>query len=206
MPNSTNTRYNIVLIEPSVIVQQGIKSLLKNSEVFYITHVFQDFHTYENTPISSVYQIVMLNPSLVNNYKQYSAKSLFAKHPGVIVVGFVYNYSDIDTLESFDGILNLYMTEGQLVKKLVKIIENQENNNSSKSADNVDLTEREQEILVSVAIGLTNKEIADKHNISVHTVMSHRKNISRKIGIKTVSGLTIYAIFNNLISEEDLKQ
>ena len=61
------------------------------------------------------------------------------------------------------------------------------------------LSEREKEILVSVAQGLLNKEIADRHNISINTVITHRKNITRKIGIKTVPGLTAYAILNNLI-------
>ena len=62
-----------------------------------------------------------------------------------------------------------------------------------------DLSDREKEILVSVAKGLINKEIADKYNISIHTVISHRKNITRKTGIKTVAGLTVYALLNNLI-------
>ena len=62
-----------------------------------------------------------------------------------------------------------------------------------------ELSDREKEILVSVACGLLNKEIADKHNISIHTVISHRKNITRKTGIKTVAGLTVYAILNGLI-------
>ena len=62
-----------------------------------------------------------------------------------------------------------------------------------------ELSDREKEILVSVAQGLLNKEIADKHNISINTVITHRKNITRKIGIKTVPGLTAYAILNNLI-------
>lgn len=62
-----------------------------------------------------------------------------------------------------------------------------------------DLSEREKEILVSVAQGLLNKEIADRHNISINTVITHRKNITRKTGIKTVAGLTVYAILNNLI-------
>ena len=61
------------------------------------------------------------------------------------------------------------------------------------------LSDREKEILVSVAQGLLNKEIADKHCISINTVITHRKNITRKIGIKTVAGLTAYAILNNLI-------
>ena len=62
-----------------------------------------------------------------------------------------------------------------------------------------ELSEREKEILVSVARGLINKEIADKHNISVNTVITHRKNITRKTGIKTVAGLTVYAILNGLV-------
>ena len=61
------------------------------------------------------------------------------------------------------------------------------------------LSSREEEILVCVAKGMINKEIADHLNISVHTVISHRKNISRKTGIKTVAGLTVYAILNNLL-------
>ena len=64
--------------------------------------------------------------------------------------------------------------------------------------DREDLSAREKEILVSVAQGLLNKEIADKHNISINTVITHRKNITRKTGIKTVAGLTAYAILNNL--------
>ena len=61
------------------------------------------------------------------------------------------------------------------------------------------LSSREIEILTGVAQGLLNKEIASKYNISIHTVITHRKNIARKTGIKTIAGLTAYAILNNLI-------
>ena len=61
------------------------------------------------------------------------------------------------------------------------------------------LSQREQEILVCVAKGMLNKEIADHFQLSVYTVISHRKNITRKTGIKTVAGLTVYALLNNLI-------
>jgi len=61
------------------------------------------------------------------------------------------------------------------------------------------LTEREIEVVKLVANGKTNKEIADKLFISIHTVISHRKNITEKLGIKSISGLTVYAILNNLI-------
>ncbi|MGN0187468.1 MAG: LuxR C-terminal-related transcriptional regulator [Paludibacteraceae bacterium] len=64
------------------------------------------------------------------------------------------------------------------------------------------LSDREKEILVEVVNGLSNKEIAEKLFISVHTVITHRKNISRKLNIHSSAGLTIYAIANKLI---DLK-
>ena len=67
-----------------------------------------------------------------------------------------------------------------------------------------DLSQREKNILQLVALGMTNKEIANKLFISTHTVISHRKNITRKLGIKTVAGLTVYAILNNLIQMEDI--
>ncbi|MBR4740455.1 MAG: hemerythrin domain-containing protein [Bacteroidales bacterium] len=62
-----------------------------------------------------------------------------------------------------------------------------------------ELSAREKEILVCVAKGMLNKEIADHCNISIYTVITHRKNITRKTGIKTVAGLTVYALLNNLI-------
>ena len=66
------------------------------------------------------------------------------------------------------------------------------------------LSEREKEVVAEVAKGLTNKEIADKLNLSVHTVTTHRKNISKKTGINSISGLTVYAIINKLVVLNDL--
>ena len=68
-----------------------------------------------------------------------------------------------------------------------------------------DLSEREKEIIVQVAKGLSNKEIADALFISVNTVMTHRRNISRKLQIRSAAGFTIYAIANGLISLDDVQ-
>ena len=62
-----------------------------------------------------------------------------------------------------------------------------------------ELSTREKEVLREVVNGLSNKEIADKLNISTHTVISHRKNITRKLDIHSVAGLTIYALVNGLV-------
>lgn len=61
------------------------------------------------------------------------------------------------------------------------------------------LSQRELDVLRLVATGLINKEIAERLNISLQTVLTHRKNISRKLGIRTSSGFTAYALINRLI-------
>ena len=65
-----------------------------------------------------------------------------------------------------------------------------------------DLTPREREVLVLLVQGLINKEIADRLHISLTTVISHRKNITEKLGIKSISGLTIYAVMNGFIEAD----
>lgn len=67
------------------------------------------------------------------------------------------------------------------------------------------LSQREREIIEYVACGLSNKEIADKLCISIHTVTTHRRNISNKLQIHTPAGLTIYAIVHKLVRLQDIK-
>ncbi len=75
---------------------------------------------------------------------------------------------------------------------------------NSHSENNKGLSVREVNVLRLVVSGYTNKEIADQLSISLNTVLSHRKNITAKLGIKTVSGLTFYAIMNGYISGTDM--
>lgn len=70
--------------------------------------------------------------------------------------------------------------------------------------ENQGLSNREIEVLRFVALGFSNKEIADKLHISAHTVMSHRKNMTEKLGIKSISGLTVYAIINDYIDTTNI--
>ncbi|MBQ8594070.1 MAG: response regulator transcription factor, partial [Bacteroidaceae bacterium] len=60
-------------------------------------------------------------------------------------------------------------------------------------------------IVICVVKGMTNKEIAEKLYLSPHTIMTHRKNIARKLEIHSTAGLTIYAIVNKLVELSDVK-
>ena len=90
-----------------------------------------------------------------------------------------------------DGILN------PIVNRKMRVA--LEGHGDAPKVEGEELSAREKEILVCVAKGMLNKEIADQENISIYTVITHRKNITRKTGIKTVAGLTVYALLNNLI-------
>ena len=69
----------------------------------------------------------------------------------------------------------------------------------TKERETEELSSREKDVLIQLVRGLSNKEIADVLCISTHTVISHRKNITRKLNIHSTAGLTIYAIVNRLV-------
>ena len=74
-----------------------------------------------------------------------------------------------------------------------------------KQQETEELSDRERDVLIQVVHGLSNKEIADVLCISTHTVISHRKNIARKLNIHSTAGLTIYAIVNKLVDISSLE-
>jgi regulator of cell morphogenesis and NO signaling len=67
------------------------------------------------------------------------------------------------------------------------------------------LSQREKEVLACIVKGMTNKETAETLYLSVHTVITHRRNIARKLQIHSPAGLTIYAIVNKLVELSDIK-
>ena len=75
-----------------------------------------------------------------------------------------------------------------------------------KSAEGSELLgEREKEVIVALVQGMSNKEIADHLCIATNTVITHRRNIARKLQIHSAAGLTIYAIVNNLVDISTVK-
>ncbi|MBO4984625.1 MAG: helix-turn-helix transcriptional regulator [Bacteroides sp.] len=77
--------------------------------------------------------------------------------------------------------------------------------NSDKGDEPEALSQREKEIITCVVKGMTNKAIAEQLFLSIHTVITHRRNIARKLQIHSPAGLTIYAIVNKLVSLEEVK-
>lgn len=100
---------------------------------------------------------------------------------------------DISTLCMFDA-------ESEIIDFFNTILSDNDQHEDEQNK----LSQREIDVLRLVASGLINKEIADRLNISINTVLSHRKNITAKLGIKSVSGLSFYAMMNGIIEPETL--
>ncbi len=96
--------------------------------------------------------------------------------------------------------INYDESQSEILRKLDSFF--QEDKQKNKKQEQTLLSEREKDVLKEVALGLSNKEIAEKLFISINTVITHRKNITEKLSIKTIAGLTIYAIINNYIDPE----
>lgn len=196
-------KYKLVVIEPSDIVVTGLKALLASQPELEIINCFAELSHFIERQATLHPDIILLNPALPEYQKRQHVKSILTAKPDVLLLALVYNYVEQETLKQYDGVIEITDDAATLVRKIKQVIENRQN--SADSPDSYELSERENEILTSVAKGMTNKEIADLHNISIHTVISHRKNITRKTGIKTVSGLTVYALLNNLIDQTDIE-
>ena len=189
------SRINIAVIEPSQIIFEGLSNiLLKFKKNFYI-YRFSDLEELKKSGSKLDFSIALLNPSAVQN-KMAEFVRLKNSITGIMWIGLIYSYFDNDLLQKFDDTLSINSSPDQIFSKIGQ-------GNSPAKNQFEELSEREIEVLTQMVAGLSNKEIADKLNISIHTVISHRKNITEKTGIKSLSGLTIYAITKKIIPLEN---
>ena len=188
-------RYRIAIVEPSVIIAEGLASILTSSGEADVVAIYPTLRAYaDRLNVKDVEVVVVGSQAAVG-------VSLRSELQGVAVVLLSTTVVDEEVLRQVDGVINIYDDEATLMRKLRAAVEQGETNPYS---DSHDLSERERDVLILVAKGMANKEIADRLNISIHTVMSHRKNITHKTGIKSVAGLTVYALLNNLLDQSDV--
>jgi DNA-binding NarL/FixJ family response regulator len=116
----------------------------------------------------------------------------------ILVTDNPVDYSHFDLQAS----INIRESKEQITEKIKTMVDASPDQLSGSRV--IDLTEREKTIVRLVSLGFTNKQIAGQLFLSAHTVITHRKNISSKLGIKSVSGLTVYAIVNNIITIEEV--
>ena len=186
------SRINIAVIEPSQIIFEGISNVLMKFKKNFYLYRFNDLEELKQSTSKESFNVAVINPSAIQNRLNDFVK-LKNAHSDTVWIALVYSLFDDDLLQKFDDTLSVNASLSQIYNKLGQI------NNSTEKSQHEDLSDREIEILIQLVKGLANKEIADKLNISIHTVISHRKNITDKTGIKSLSGLTIYAITKKIV-------
>ncbi len=193
-------RFRVAIVEPSAIIAEGISALVARSGEFEIVYSSSDLRMLSERFAVVAPDLVIVGSQVVGANNQ-TMRTLYPELQSVALALLSTTVCDEEVMRQFDGVVNIYDSQAQIIRKLHATVEQGETNPYS---DSHDLSERERDVLILIAKGLANKEIADKLNISIHTVMSHRKNITHKTGIKSVAGLTVYALLNNLLDQSDV--
>ena len=193
-------RNRVIICESSEIIAIGLAEIIDSMAQFdVVSRLDNPEHLSEKTTASDA-NLLIINPTLLGFHNKEFLSQLGKEHLQLTLVALVTSCLDHSMLTPYNGVIDINDTRSKIISKMNEFAQS----DTSKSTDDVELSKRETDVLVAVAKGMMNKEIADEMNISIHTVISHRKNITRKTGINSVSGLTVYALLNNLIDEKDL--
>lgn len=197
---------HIAIAETSVIIRRGLCSTLESLASLRA-------HIVEVTSMEGLNEcmeahspdILIVNPEFCGKFALQQMKLAYPDVSYVALVSSAVALQQRDLLQMYHGYdaqISVFAGIEEVEEVMTKLSGPvyEEDVEKEESA----LSQREREIVVGVVRGLTNKEIADELCISVHTVITHRKNISRKLQIHSVAGLTIYAIANKLIELKDL--
>lgn len=192
----------IIIVEPSPIISAGLASYFDDCKQISIVSRLDRIDRMEEKLAAYNPDILIINPLLI----AYDTNEHFIKvcndFANVIPVALVTSYVDASILKQFKEVIEINDSKQKVVSKIFGLLS--DNKSSHDKPESVELSNREVDVLIALVKGMTNKEISDKLFISVHTVITHRKNIIRKTGIKSVSGLTVYALLNNLVDESEI--
>ena len=187
-----NEVIRIAIAESSVIIRSGLSVALKRLPSLKVQSVeLGSIEALNDCLRSQPIDILIVSP----NFGNYFDVLRFKESPigkGISVIALVSTFIDASVLSKYDDSISVYDD--------LEVIESDDDSDSQEA-----LSQREKEIVVCVVKGMTNKEIAEQLYLSIHTVITHRRNISKKLQIHSAAGLTIYAIVNKLVEIGEVK-
>lgn len=193
--------YKVLIAETSPIISAGLSHCLKNLKELTSRIIEVDSRdSLFETVTSQEIDLLVVNPTFggllhPNDIRKCSlnpALKIFAIEIGKINKSTVALYDD--HFHVSDDMAEISLK----VKNALKAVNVDE-------AEKDTLSIREKEIISYVVKGFTNQEIADRLYLSVHTVMTHRRNIARKLQIHSATGLTIFAIVNKIVDLSEIR-
>ena len=200
----SNEAIRIVIAENSVIIRNGMTAVLRRVPNLKIqpmevlsTDALQEFIRM-HTP-----DILIVNPV----FDGYFDLNRFRENPRtshIKCIALQGALLDTTLLNKYDEVISIFDDMDTITRKILRLQKRFGNEDVEEESES--LSYREKEIVVCVVKGMTNKEIASKLCLSIHTVITHRRNIVRKLQIHSPAGLTIYAIVNKLVELDDVKK
>lgn len=188
-----------MIVEPSIIVMKGISELIKSIDIKINITCVDSWNYALDINSTEKFNIVLINPQIFNNCNNTAIK-FSSYYKDINLLGLISIYYDRNLCSNFVDCIYLSDNEEIISRTITKYLVSGKKNIISPSNS---LSERETEVLKLLVSGLQNKEIAEKLFISIHTVITHRKNISTKLGVKSTAAMAIYAVANNLIDLND---
>ena len=191
-----SNRPKIAIIDPNTLSALGLKQMLQNVLPIMEVETFGSFLELQaNEPESFFHFFVAMNILIEN-------RSFFSEHKKKTIV-LTLSLDSISQLSEFNS-LCINVPEQELIRSLLFLEQHAHHHGRNlppmpRVLQQKILTDREIEVMSLIVKGYINKEIADKLNIALATVITHRKNIMEKLGFKSVSALTIYAVMHGYV-------
>jgi len=197
----SNAKKVLAVAETSYIIRKGLVYAL--SQLASVGKVVELREMEDISYQLSILQpdALLINPMLLGHLARQDVRNQLNLDKKTAIIALVYNLIDEQFYRSYDAIVRINDSESKIEETLHNCL----NKELSSQSDQEELSDREKEILISVVTGMSNKEIAEHHNISIHTAITHRRNITRKLKVHSISGLTIYAIINKLVDISEIK-
>lgn len=189
-------RPKIAIIDPNTLAVLGLKQLLQNVLPIMTVDTFGSFAELEAShPDSYFHYFTAMNIVLEN-------KAFFTERKRKTIV-LTLSLDTVSTLSDFHS-LYINVPEQELVRSLLSLQQSAHGHGKNmppmpEVLNRKILSDREIEVMSLIVQGYINKEIAEKLNIGLATVITHRKNIMDKLGMKSVSALTIYAVMHGYV-------
>ena len=189
-------RPRIAIIDPNTLSALGLKQMLQNVMPIMDVETFGSFLELQaNNPESFFHFFVAMNILIEN-------RAFFSEHRKKTIV-LTLSLDSKSQLSEFNS-LCINIPEQELVRSLLFLEQHAHKHGRNlppmpRVLQQKILTDREIEVMSLIVQGYINKEIAEKLNIALATVITHRKNIMEKLGFKSVSALTIYAVMHGYV-------
>jgi len=195
-----SNKKKVLIVEPSHIITEGLAKVLSDFADLELLTPLHDIECLNGRLATGKPDILILNPTLLQVPRRSALNGVMQEYQNMAVIALIYQYLEYSDIRLYHGVIDIREERERIIEIIHECVSSLSLNDLPED-NNYELTKREMDVLVLIAKGLMNKEIAGRLNISIHTVISHRKNITRKTNIKSVAGLAMYALMNNLVED-----